>query len=53
MTKAEIGTELGLNMMVKTLPPFAGRIVPFGVVAAANCINIPMMQKSENGKLDS
>jgi len=37
-TGAAMGTALGLNAMVKNMPPLAGRIVPFVAVAAANCI---------------
>lgn len=46
-TGAALGVGLGLNAMVKSLPPIAGRFVPFVAVAAANCVNIPLMRQSE------
>lgn len=38
---------LGLNSLVKTAPPLLARYVPFASVAAANCINIPLMRQRE------
>jgi len=46
-TGAALGMGLGLNAMVKSLPPIVGRFVPFVAVAAANCVNIPLMRQSE------
>ncbi|KAK2166738.1 hypothetical protein LSH36_36g08017 [Paralvinella palmiformis] len=46
-TTAATATALGLNKMVKNLPPLVGRYVPFAAVAAANCINIPLMRSRE------
>ncbi|XP_057305678.1 sideroflexin-1-like [Hydractinia symbiolongicarpus] len=46
-TGAALIVALGLNSMVKSLPPLVGRYVPFAAVAAANCVNIPLMRQRE------
>lgn len=46
-TSAALITALGLNKLVKRAPPLFGRFVPFVAVAAANCINIPLMRQKE------
>lgn len=42
-----IGTAMSINSLVKRFPPIVARFVPFIAVAAANCINIPMMRSRE------
>ncbi|XP_054975382.1 sideroflexin-2 isoform X1 [Sorex araneus] len=46
-TTTAVATAVGMNMLTKRAPPLVGRWVPFAAVAAANCINIPMMRQQE------
>uniref|UniRef100_A0A8C6LTW3 Sideroflexin-1 n=1 Tax=Nothobranchius furzeri TaxID=105023 RepID=A0A8C6LTW3_NOTFU len=46
-TTGAVVTALGLNALTKHVSPLIGRFVPFAAVAAANCINIPLMRQRE------
>ncbi|XP_068265021.1 sideroflexin-1 isoform X2 [Nyctibius grandis] len=46
-TTGAVATALGLNALTKHVSPLIGRFVPFAAVAAANCINIPLMRQRE------
>ncbi|XP_078267719.1 sideroflexin-1 [Rhinoraja longicauda] len=46
-TTGAVVTALGLNSLTKHVTPLIGRFVPFAAVAAANCINIPLMRQRE------
>ena len=50
-TSASVATALGFNKLVASSPTLSagiiGRFVPLVAVAAANCINIPLMRQQE------
>lgn len=50
-SSASVGTAIALNKFVASRPALAngliGRFVPFIAVAAANCVNIPLMRSQE------
>ncbi|KAG8221992.1 hypothetical protein J437_LFUL003372 [Ladona fulva] len=47
-TTSALVTALGLRKYLeKTASPFLQRYVPFAAVAAANCVNIPLMRQNE------
>jgi len=46
-TGGAVLTALTLNRLAQRGPPLAGRLVPLAAVAAANCVNIPLMRITE------
>jgi tricarboxylate carrier len=50
-TTASVATALGFNKLISTNPALSaglmGRLVPLVAVAAANCVNIPLMRQQE------
>lgn len=46
-TSTAVATAVGMNLWTRRAPPLVGRWVPFAAVAAANCVNIPMMRQQE------
>ncbi|XP_051823008.1 sideroflexin-2-like [Antechinus flavipes] len=46
-TSTALGTALGLTLYTKKAPRLVARWIPFAAVAAANCVNIPMMRQQE------
>eukprot|EP01035_Chromulina_nebulosa_P017898 gene17898-23515_t len=53
-TTASVGTALGFNKIIASSPALSGgsigRFVPLIAVAAANCVNIPLMRQQELNK---
>ena len=53
-TSASVITALGLNKFIQSTPALSsgiiGRFVPLLAVAAANCVNIPLMRQQEVNK---
>ncbi|XP_048361073.1 sideroflexin-2 isoform X2 [Sphaerodactylus townsendi] len=46
-TSTALATAVGLNLYTKRAPTLVARWVPFAAVAAANCVNIPLMRQQE------